>query len=131
MISGTVGAAPAAEFSLLADEISATVQIEAMLATPRAERAVLYPGTLHGLTALVYGLIGAATRETLPTAIEILSDMRHMKDGVGRGLPIADLIAFGFELLIGKAMEKGWAEVFATSDAFADYAAERQAAGLP
>jgi hypothetical protein len=131
MISGTVGAAPAAEFALLADEISATVQIEAMLATPRADRAALYPGTLHGLTALVYGLVGAVTLDTLPAAIEILADLRNLKDGAGRGLPIADLATFGFELLIGRAMEKGWADVFATSEAFADYAAERQAAGLP
>jgi hypothetical protein len=130
MIAGTVGAAAAAEFALLADDIAATVQIGALLAAPRAERAALYPRTLHGLTALVYGLIGAVSRETLPAAIEILADLR----GLGAqmpGLPVADLASFGFELLIGRALEKGWQEAFATSDAYAGYAAERQAAGLP
>lgn len=130
MIAGTVGSAPAAEFALLADEISATVQIDAMLATPRADRAPLYPATLHGLTALVYGLVGAVNEQTLPAAIEILADLRG-QGALAKGLPFSDLATFGFELLIGRALEKGWADAFATSDAYADYAAERQAAGLP
>lgn len=129
MIAGTVGAAAAAEFALLADEIAATVQIDAMLATPRAERAEMYPRTLHGLTALVYGLIGGTTRATLPAAIEILADLRELK-GLG-GLPLAELATFGFEMLIGRAFEQGWHDVFADSPVYAAYARERQAAGLP
>jgi hypothetical protein len=46
-------------------------------------------------------------------------------------LPLGELTSFGFELLIGRALEKGWADVFAGNPAYADYAAERQAAGLP
>ncbi|MFN4056694.1 MAG: ATP-binding protein [Roseinatronobacter sp.] len=129
MIAGTVGAAAAAEFALLADEIAATVQIDAMLATSRAERAEMYPRTLHGLTALVYGLIGGSTRATLPAAIEILADLRELK-GLG-GLPLAELATFGFEMLIGRAFEQGWQDVFAGSAVYAAYASERQAAGLP
>jgi hypothetical protein len=34
-------------------------------------------------------------------------------------------------MLIGRAFEQGWQDVFATSDAYATYAAQRQAAGLP
>ena len=128
MIAGTVGAAPAAEFALLADEIAATVQIAAMLDTPRADRRALYPRTLHGLTALVYGLTGAATEATLPAAIEILADLRGLDGGA---LPLSELAAFGFELLIGRALEKGWEDAFAASDAYAAYAADRRAAGLP
>lgn len=131
MIAGTVGAAPAAEFALLADEIAATVQIDQMLAAPRSERAALYPRTLHGMTAMVYGLAGAANRESLGKAIEILADLRTLGGATHAGLPLAELAGFGFELLIGRAFEKGWQEVFATSDAYADYAAERRAAGLP
>jgi MoxR-like ATPase len=115
MIAGTVGEAAAAEFALLADEIAATVQIDEMLAAPRGKRADLYPASLHGLTALIYGLAGRADPATLPAAIEIL----------------ADLASFGFELLIARALENGWEEAFAASEAYADYAAERQAAGLP
>ncbi|EEW23834.1 ATP-binding protein [Rhodobacter ferrooxidans] len=131
MIAGTVGSAAAAEFALLADEIAATVQIEAMLATPRRERAALYPRTLHGLTALVYGLTGAASRENLAVAIEILADLRGMGGPALGGLPVSELASFGFELLIGRAFEQGWQEVFAGSEAYAGYAAERRAAGLP
>jgi hypothetical protein len=131
MIAGTVGSAPAAEFALLADEIASTVKIDEMLATPRADRAALYPGTLHGLTALVFGLVGIATRDTLPAAIEILADLRRHKGLAAGGLPVSELASFGFELLIGRALAQGWQDVFAASQAYADYAADRRAMGLP
>lgn len=128
MIAGTVGAAPAAEFALLADDIAASLNIADLLATPRKDRAPLYPRSLHGLTALAFALARSATRETLPAAIEILADLRHQPD---TGLPLSELASFGFELLISRALEKGWAEAFAASPAYADYAAERRAVGLP
>ena len=131
MIAGTVGEAAAAEFALLADEIAATVQIGEMLETPRAERAALYPATLHGLTALIYGLVAAASRENLSTAIEILADLRGLGGPSYSGLPVSELASFGFELLIGRALDAGWEDVFADSPDYAAYAAERQAAGLP
>jgi hypothetical protein len=131
MIAGTVGEAAAAEFALLADEIAATVQVAQMLDTPRAKRGPLYPKTLHGLTALVYGLVGQVDRATLPAGIEILADLRGLAGPGHSGLPVSELASFGFELLIGRALDKGWQDVFATSQAYADYAAERQAAGLP
>ena len=34
-------------------------------------------------------------------------------------------------MLIGRALEKGWEDVFAESPDYAAYATERQAAGLP
>jgi len=128
MIAGTVGLAPAAEFALVADEIAASVQVAALLAAPRAERAALYPRSLHGLTALVYGLTGAVTRDSLPAAIDLLADLRSLP---GTGLPVAELASFGFELLIGRALAQGWEEVFAASASYADYARDRQALGLP
>jgi hypothetical protein len=131
MIAGTVGTAPAAEFALLADDIAATVRIDEMLATPRADRAELYPTTLHGLTALVFGLVGIANRETLPAAIEILADLRAQHGLATRGLPISELASFGFELMIGRALGQGWQDVFATSEAYAGYAADRREMGLP
>ena len=129
MISGTVGLAPAAEFALLADDIAATVQIAELLHTPRADRPPLYPRSLHGLTALAFGLTGSTTRDTLPAAIEILADLPSLPDP--QGLPLSELASFGFELLISRALDQGWADAFATSDAYAHYAARRQAAGLP
>jgi AAA domain (dynein-related subfamily) len=131
MIAGTVGSAAAAEFALLADEISATVRIDEMLATPRADRAGLYPATLHGLTALVFGLVGMVNRDTLPAAIEILADLRTHRGLSSGGLPSSELASFGFELLIGRALANGWQDAFAGSEAYAAYAADRRALGLP
>jgi hypothetical protein len=131
MIAGTVGEAAAAEFALIADEIEASVQVAGMLAAPRGERAEMYPQTLHGLTALIYGLIGTVDEATLPAGIEILADMRGLSsDPKHRALPLSELASFGFELLIGRALEKGWQDVFARSDAYADYARDREAVGL-
>jgi hypothetical protein len=134
MIAGTVGEGPAAEFALIAGEIAATVQVEEMLtATPR-DRAGLYPMSMHGLTALVFGLVARADRDTLPAAIEIMADIRHLThlrpDPAFRTLPLAELCSYGFEILIAKALRHGWQDAFLTSRAYADYAAEREAAGL-
>jgi hypothetical protein len=130
MIAGTVGEAAAAEFALIADEIEASVRVAEMLETPRRDRTELYPATLHGLTALIYGLTGAVDARSMPAAIEILADMRRLESPAFRALPLSELASFGFELLIGQALERGWQEAFARSDAYADYAREREAAGL-
>lgn len=128
MIAGTIGTAPAAEFALMADDIAASLNIADLLTTPRKDRAPLYPRSLHGLTALAFGLAGAVTQDSLPAAIDILADLPSLP---GTGLPLAELASFGFELLIARALDKGWADAFATSPAYADYAAARRAAGLP
>jgi hypothetical protein len=44
---------------------------------------------------------------------------------------LGELASFGFELLIGRAFERGWQDAFATSETYAGYAAERRATGLP
>jgi MoxR-like ATPase len=128
MIAGTVGEAAAAEFALIADEIEASVQVDAMLAAPRAERLDMYPATLHSTTAMIFGVLGAVDEARLPAAIEILNDLRAVHRP---GLPVSELAAFGFELLIARAMDKGWQAAFASSDAYADYAQDRATAGLP
>lgn len=128
MLAGTLGEAVAAEFALMVDEIAATVQIDALLASARADRASLFPDNLHGLTALIYGLVGAVDEATLPVGIEIINDIRNLR---GIGLPVSELATFGFELLIARAMDRGWQAAFATSDAYAEYARDRAAVGLP
>ncbi len=127
MIAGTVGEAAAAEFALIADEIAASVQVADMLATPRANRAPLYPATLHGLTALIYGLVAIADEQTLPTAIDVMADIRALPL---RAMPLAELTGFGFELLIRKGLENGWQAAFANSPAYTDYARSRAEVGL-
>ncbi|RVT86581.1 AAA family ATPase [Rhodobacteraceae bacterium CCMM004] len=134
LVAGTVGTAAAAEFAVVADDVAATVRVDEMLATPRARRWPLYPATLHGLTALIYGLVARTEGETAAAAIEVMADLRHLSrhrdEAALARLPLAELCAFGFEMMIRKGLERGLEDVFAASDAYAAYAAERAAAGL-
>lgn len=134
VLSGVLGEAVAAEFALVADEVAATVRLEEMLAAPRRERAALYPDTLAGLTALAYGLSGAARPGAIDAAIEIMADLRHLprlrNEPAFAKLPLGELAAFGFELLIAQALAAGLEGAFARSSAWAEYSAERAAAGL-
>ena len=134
MIAGTIGEGPAAEFALIAAEIAATVQVEDMLRAAPRDRAAMYPASMHGLTALVFGLVAAADRATLPAAIEVMAGLRHLArtrpEPEFAGLPLAELCSYGFEILIARALKAGWQDAFLASRAYADYAVERQAAGL-
>ena len=135
MIAGTVGEAAAAEFILIAEEIAATVQVAEMLqAGPRA-RLALYPATMHGLTALVYGLIAVADATTLPGVIEIMAEIRHLArlrpEPAFARLPLAELATYGFETPDPQgAGRRPATRPSCTSPAYAGYAAERKAAGL-
>lgn len=134
MVAGTVGEAAAAEFILIADEIAATVQVADMLQAGARGRVSLYPETMHGLTALVYGLVGLAGQDNLPAVIEIMAEIRTLatlrREPAFARLPLGELATYGFELLIRKALDNGWQQAFLTSPAYAAYAAERKAAGL-
>ena len=134
LIAGTIGEAPAAEFILIAEEVATTVQATQMLDAAPKDRLEMYPVSLHGLTALVYALIALTDKSTIETVIDIMAEVRKLST-LSRApefarLPLAELATYGFELLIEKALETGLQEAFRTSRAYADYAAERQAAGL-
>ena len=133
MIAGTVGEAVAAEFLLIANDIAATVQLDAMLEADAKERLALYPASMHGLTALVYALVARAGPQTLVGVIDIMAGMRTL--GAKRGdpfsrLPLAELATHGFEMLLRRALDNGWEEAFVSSPTYAAYAAERSAMGL-
>lgn len=134
MIAGTLGESVAAEFSVVADEIEASVQIDALLEAGHDARYALFPDNLNGLNAVVFGLVGVAERANLPRIIDTLEQIRHLskhRDASQFGrLPLAELCAYGFEMLLAKAFKAGLQDVFATSDAYARYAADRQAQGL-
>jgi SpoVK/Ycf46/Vps4 family AAA+-type ATPase len=135
MIAGTIGDARCAEFMMVADDVEAAVGIDTLIATPRAARAALYPDTLHGLNALVFGLVGASAPETLEAQIEILLDLRRLRalrpdeDRLAR-LPLEELSVGGFEMLFARAIEMGLQEAILRSPAYADYMREREAIGL-
>jgi hypothetical protein len=134
MIAGTVGEAVAAAFAVVADDIAATVRIGDLLeATPR-QRPAYFPDTLHGLSAVVFGLVGAANEATMPAVIDSMEAIRHLDrtrqgEDFGR-MPLAELCSFGFELLMSKALAAGLTEAFAQSKSYADYMAAREADGL-
>jgi hypothetical protein len=134
LVAGTVGEAVAAEFALIADDIAATVRVREMLVAKPHERLRMYPGTMHGLHALIYGLIAVLDRDTAPDAIEILAGIRTLGDRrpepVFRQMPLAELCTYGFELLIRKGLDTGIADVFLESRAYREYAEERRALGL-
>jgi hypothetical protein len=129
LVAGTLGEAAAAEFILILNEISATVQASAMLEEAGRARLALYPRSLHGLTALVYALVTLADEQTLPAAIDVMAGIRTLADDriepEFSRLPLGELATYGFELLIEKALQQGLQEAFRDSDTYAAYLASR------
>ncbi len=134
MVAGIVGEAVAAEFAIVADDIAATVQVAEMLdASPRARRE-MYPATMHGLTALIHGLVGALDADNAGDVIDILAGIRTLaetrSESAFKRMPLGELTTYGFESLIRKGLDLGLAETFLASPAFKAYSEEREAAGL-
>lgn len=134
MLSGTLGAAIAAEFILVADDIAATVKVQALLAAKGAQRTALYPETLHGLYALVYGLSGAVSAVQLDAILDVLAGIGGLaqtrSEPIFQRLPLAELVTYGFELVLGRALDQGLADTVLGNAAYQSYAAQREAAGL-
>ncbi|MEM7423325.1 MAG: MoxR family ATPase [Pseudomonadota bacterium] len=129
LIAGTVGEAIAAEFNVIAEEIAATVQVHEMLETPADLRWALYPDTLHGLNALIYGLIGATEAGTIGPVTEIMTGIGDLaarrSEATFQTLPLAELRTYAFEILIGRALDKGLGEAMLAAPAYQRYAAAR------
>ncbi|PWR03640.1 ATPase [Meridianimarinicoccus roseus] len=134
MVAGTVGAAAAAEYAVVADDIAASLQLDALLAAAPGKRAALYPDTLNGLNALAFALVGAADATRIDAVIDTMAGIRtldRVRPGEGfDALPLAELCAFGFEMLIDRGLKTGLQDAFLQSESYAAYAAERRATGL-
>jgi MoxR-like ATPase len=134
MIAGTLGEAVAAAFVTVADDIAASVSIEALLEADPHARRDLFPDTLQGLNAVVFGLIGAARADRLEAVIETMEQVRHLArqrpEPVFQRLPLEELAALGFEMLLTRAFAQGWEQIVAASPAYARYAADRRAQGV-
>lgn len=134
MVAGTLGEAIAAEFALVADDIAATVQVTEMLAADPATRRALYPATLHGLHALIFGLVGLLDARNVEPACAILADLRRLGDlrpePVFRTLPLGELATYGFEMLIRRGLDLGLGEAFLAAPGYRAHSAEREALGL-
>ncbi|MEM9736879.1 MAG: ATPase, partial [Pseudomonadota bacterium] len=134
LVAGTLGEAVAGEFALLADEIAASIHIEDLLAAEPGKRWALYPATLHGLNAVVFGLIGALEKSSVGPSVEVMEGIRHLgahrsEEAFSR-MPLAELCTYGFELLIRKALDDGLGEQVLATAAYQAYAKDREAAGL-
>ncbi|WP_308918137.1 AAA family ATPase [Jannaschia sp. LMIT008] len=129
MVAGVLGDRVAAEFALVADDVAATVEATALLDARPGDRAALYPASLHGLTALVYALVGLADADTIRPAIEVMADIRRLDtlrpEPVFARLPLAELCAHGFETLIDRALALGLADAFRDAPGYAAYMADR------
>ncbi|KPQ08793.1 MAG: AAA domain (dynein-related subfamily) [Rhodobacteraceae bacterium HLUCCA09] len=134
MVAGTVGEAVAAEFAIVADDIAATVQVTEMLNASGRERWEMYPATMHGLAALIHGLVGALDERTAGEVIDILAGIRKLPgkrpDDAFKRMPLGELTTYGFESLIRKGLDLGLEDRFLESPAFREYSAEREDAGL-
>ena len=89
---------------------------------------------MHGLHALIHGLVGALDAENAPRAIETLADVRRLaslrSEPAFRAIPLAELATHGFEMLIRKGLDLGLQDAFLASPDYREYAEERKAAGL-
>ncbi len=134
MVAGCVGEEIAAEFALIADDILATVQVTEMLEASPSARTGMYPATMHGLHALIYGLVGVLEARTAPEAIAIMAQIRRLGDlrpePVFGRMPLGELSSHGFEMLIRKGLDAGLADTFLRSEAYREYAQERADLGL-
>jgi MoxR-like ATPase len=134
MVAGTVGRAVAAEFQLVADDIAATVSVEALLAAAPRARWPLYPATMHGLHALIHALVGGLGAANAEASVEVLAAIRtldrHREEAAFARMPLAELCAHGFEMLIARALDLGLGPRLAVHPAYADWAAERRGLGL-
>mgnify|MGYP005851410639 CR=1 FL=1 len=141
LVSGTIGDAISNEFFIVAEDIAATVQIDEMLKKPRKDRLKMVPTKMHGLNAMVFGLVGIVNEKNLEPVVEILSDIAKTDDFFKartegdvkkfKTMPMKELATFGMEAVMVKALENpAMVQKFITLPAYNDYAAERQKVGL-
>ena len=134
LIAGTLGEAVAAEFILIAQEVTSTVQAHDILEASGDARTALYPASLHGLTALGYALVTLTDETTIDRVIDVMTELRALatlrEEPAFAQLPLGELCTYGVELLIEKALKEGLQEAFRGSASYAAYTAERQALGL-
>lgn len=137
MAAGTLGNHISHEFGIIADDIAQSVKVSEMIETPREKRLKMYPTTMHGLNAMVFGVIATITRETLEPCCEILVDMGNLDtlrsaDKEYRSLPLREIETYAFETLMEKlsqSQDMGY-EDLTSSPAFDEHMTARIKDGL-
>ena len=96
----------------------------------------MYPTNLHGLNAMVYGLLGMVKKENANEVLEIMVDLGRLaklrtdKADELKKLPLAELATHGFEDLLGKLMDMGLSQLVLDNPAYQDYIEVRKQLGL-
>lgn len=133
-LAGTLGDSVANEFMIISDDIEATVQVDKMIKAQRPERIELYPTSMHGLNAMILGVIGSVNKATINACIEILIDLaslsRLRKESDFKRHPLKELATFGLEQLFKRAISDGLMTEILANSAYQEYEARREAEGL-
>ena len=135
MIAGLVGTAIAAEFIRMAEEIEVNVDVVRLLGTPHHERLALYPASLHGLNAVIFGIAGIVNADNIGAAIECTLGIGELEGAGTQGgqfaaLPLRELATAGFEMLIERSFALGLAEHILDNPAYKKHIAMRKSLGL-
>ncbi|WP_282053099.1 ATP-binding protein [Phaeobacter inhibens] len=134
-IAGTLGEHICAEFFVIADDIEATVAVTEMLRRPRKDRLALYPVSMHGLQAMIFGLTGVADKDNMQPVFEILTDTMELaalrpEEETYASLPLAELTTYGFETILSKLMDSGLGYEILENPVYKAYSQKRQELGL-
>lgn len=140
-IPGTIGAAVANDFFIVAEDLDATVQVTEMLKKPRKERMAMVPTKMFGLNAMVFGLVGAANVDNIEAVAEVFSDLAKAQEFIAsrseadqkelRKTPLKELATYGMEALMQKVVDNpNMIDKFLNSPVYAEYSAERVRLGL-
>lgn len=133
-LAGTLGDSVANEFMIIADDIEATVQVDKMIKAKRGDRIEMYPVTMHGLNAMILGVLGSVKKSTIDACLEILIDVASLaklrKEPEFRMQPLSELATFGLEQLFKKGIKEGMMMEILANQAYQQYEARREADGL-
>lgn len=135
MIAGTVGSHIAAEFAIIADDIAATVKVTEMVEATREKRLEMFPASMHGLNAMVFGLLSMADEKNYGECVEIMVDMGKLAEKRPetpefKQMPLMEMTTHGFESLLEKLMNKGLGDKVFNHPVFQEYWKEREELGL-
>jgi MoxR-like ATPase len=141
LVAGTIGAAVSNDFFIVADDISATVKIDELIKAKPEDRAKMVPTKMHGLNAMIFGLVGALNEDTLEPIVEILAmvadtekfiKQRSAEDAKDfKKMPLKELATFGMETIMAKALEnQALVAKFINLPGYHAYSEERRRLGL-
>jgi len=128
-VAGIMGDAVAAEFMLLAEEISKMKSVDELLEIQRKSPDKIgnhLPATLNGLYALSFAILTRATEETAVELLELINRFDEQTSENFALLPMRDLQTMAGSLLLDKIWKEGWK--VENSKAFWSYNEKREAA---